>query len=315
MTISVPSPWPAFLSTLRSGRAVRTAFARDLPSVSTASTTPISNAAAAFRLRARNGEWCSQNAGQAPGHVHANLVLMSQRFAFDFLRFCLTNPSACPLLAVTAPGDPVARGVAPGSDLRTDCPRYSVYRHGELVDSPTDVVALYNDELNKGGGAVGFLLGCSFTWERELAEAGLEPRHLTNGTNVPMYHTSVPNNRSGPFGGELVVSMRPFASEEDCARAAAITGRYPGAHGAPVHWGDPEVLGIDKARVMGTGKPDWGDAVNVGEGEVPCFWACGVTPQTALMEAKLPLAITHAPGHMFITDLMDRDLVVRADST
>eukprot|EP00946_MAST-07B_sp_MAST-7B-sp1_P002909 g2909.t1 len=298
------------LQGFRSARAFRTAFARDLPSLQPSPPT----SAAAFRARARAAEWTDQNSGQAPGHVHANLVLLPEENAFDFLRFCLDNPRPCPLLAVTAPGDPCVHGVAPGSDLRTDCPRYSVYRYGELVDSPTDVVDLYNDQM--GGNAVGFLLGCSFTWERELSRAGLEPRHITNGTNVPMYHTNVPNNVSGPFGGELVVSMRPFASEDDCMRAAAITGRYPGAHGAPVHWGDPEMLGIDTAKVVGEGaSPDWGDAVNVGEDEVPCFWACGVTPHTALMKAKLPIAITHSPGHMFITDLMDHDLLLQADES
>ena len=292
-----PSPFHVFASTLRAAPAIRTAFVRELPSISGSATE-----ATAFRRRARAGEWHTQNAGQAPGHVHANLVLLPQRDAFDFLRFCLANPRPCPLLAVTAPGDPCAHGVAPGSDLRTDCPRYGVYRGGKLVDTPTEVRELYDGEMR--GDAVGFLLGCSFTWERELAEAGLEPRHITQGTNVPMFRTNVRNNRSGPFGGDMVVSMRPFASTKDCERAAAITGRYPGAHGAPVHWGDPGVLGIDDLS-----HPDWGDAVNVGPDEVPCFWACGVTPQTALMEAKLPLAITHAPGHMFITDLMDCDLL------
>ena len=263
-----------------------------------------------FRARCRSGEWSQQNSGQAPGHVHANLVIVPQEHAFDFLCFALANPRPCPLLAVTAPGDPSVK-IAKDSDVRSDCPRYNVYRFGELVDSPTDVVDLYSTEM--GEAPVGFLLGCSFTWENELSLAGLEPRHITNGTNVPMYLTNVPNIKAGPFGGHLVVSMRPFASVDDCIRAGSITGRYPGAHGSPVHWGDPAVLGIDSERLMDGSAPDWGDAVQLSETEVPCFWACGVTPQTALIDAKLPIAITHAPGHMFITDLMDKDLLIQEE--
>ena len=153
---------------------------------------------------------------------------------------------------------------------------------------------------------VGFLLGCSFSWEDKLAAAGLAPRHVEAGTNVPMYRTNIPNVNAGPFGGELVVSMRPYAPA-DVARAAALTAGYPGAHGGPVHWGDPTALGIARDEL---GAPPWGDAVEVREGEAPVFWACGVTPQTALMAARLPLAVTHAPGHMFICDVTDDELFV-----
>ncbi len=297
------SPLRAFREAVAAARTLRTAFARDLPAAAPGRAE--SAAAAAFRAQCRAGTWTGQSSGQAPGHVHANMVIVPGDRAFDFLLFALRNPRPCPLLAVTSPGDPCAAGVAPGSDLRTDLPRYHVYRHGELAASPHDVHDAYAEMEDP----VGFLLGCSFTWEAELAAAGLEPRHLARGTNVPMYETDIRNNPSGPFGGNLVVSMRPFADEAACRRADAITARYPGAHGGPIHWGAPEDIGIDGGRLRAGAVPDWGDAVDVHDGEVPCFWACGVTPQSALVEARLPLAISHAPGHMFVCDLIDEDLL------
>ena len=209
-------------------------------------------------------------------------------------------PQACPLLSVTDPGDPVPHNVAPQGDLRTDIPKYCVYRDGKLEREVEDISALWTADM------VGFLLGCSFSWEQALADAGLCPRHVTQGTNVPMYRTTVPNVQAGKFKGKLVVSMRPYKPSEVSA-VAGITQRFPGAHGGPVHWGDPAALGLDPAAL---GAPHYGEAAAVGEGEVPVFWCCGVTPQTAIVEAALPLVLTHAPGHMFVCDILDTELKV-----
>jgi uncharacterized protein YcsI (UPF0317 family) len=254
--------------------------------------------AAKFRQRCRSGAFTDQTSGSVPGFVQANLVALPQEHAFDFLRFCLANPRACPLLDVTAPGDPAPRTVAADADLRTDIPKYWVWRDGQVAEERTDVSDLWSD------GMVGFLLGCSFSWEHLLHEHYLTPRQIEERCNVPMYRTNVPNVAVGPFGGNLVVSMRPYLPSQ-LSTVAALTGRYPGAHGGPVHWGDAGEIGVNVQ-----GPPDWGDQVTIREGEVPAFWACGVTPQEALRQAKLPLAITHAPGHMFVSDLTDSEIHV-----
>lgn len=257
--------------------------------------------AAKLRARCRTGEFTDQTSGSAMGFVQANLVAVRQEHAFDFLRFCLANPRACPLLDVTAPGDPVPRVVTDGtSDLRTDLPKYLVWRDGEVAEAREDVSDVWPDDM------IGFLLGCSFTWEQMLHEAYCTPRQIEEQCNVPMYRTNIPNSAVGPFGGDLVVSMRPYRPEQ-LSTVAALTERYPGAHGGPIHWGDPSEIGVSI-----DGEPDFGDRVTVREGEVPVFWACGVTPQEALREAQLPLAITHAPGHMFVTDLTDSEIHVPA---
>jgi uncharacterized protein YcsI (UPF0317 family) len=202
------------------------------------------------------------------------------------------------VLDVTEPGDPVPRHSAPDADLRTDLPRYRVWEHGRLVAEPTDIHGRWRDDL------VSFVIGCSFTFEVAMLRAGLPVRHIEQGRNVPMYRTTIPCAPAGPFRGPLVVSMRPLTPVQ-AVQAVQITSRYPAVHGAPVHVGDPGAIGIaDLAR------PDFGETVEVREGEVPVFWACGVTPQCALMEAKLPLAITHAPGCMFVTDLRDESLAL-----
>jgi uncharacterized protein YcsI (UPF0317 family) len=260
--------------------------------------------AAEWRQEIRAGRWRRPTAGLAPGYVQANLVIVPAAAADDFLGFCQRNPRPCPLLDVTAPGDPEPRRTAPGADVRTDLPRYRVFRDGRPVEERYDLRALWRDDL------VAFLLGCSFTFEEALQRAGLRIRHLDLGRNVPMYVTNRSCEPAGPFAGPMVVSMRPFAPA-DVPRVEAITARYLLAHGAPVHAGDPAAIGIgDLAR------PDFGDPVPVEPGEVPVFWACGVTPQVALRRARLPLAITHAPGHMFITDLTaDRILDVAPGAT
>jgi uncharacterized protein YcsI (UPF0317 family) len=251
---------------------------------------------AAVRQAARRGDLNGPTPGLALGYVQANLVVVPRDLAFDFLLFCQRNPKPCPLLDVTEPGSAEPKLVASGADLRTDLPRYRVYEHGELVDEPTDLRRWWRDDL------VGFLLGCSFTFENALLQAGVPVRHLEAGCNVPMYRTNRACRPAGAFHGPLVVSMRPLLPEQAVA-ATRICARFPRAHGTPVHFGDPAALGIrDLAR------PDFGDPVAVRAGEVPVFWACGVTPQAVAMEARPPFLITHKPGHMFVTDLRDVEL-------
>ncbi|TMQ31800.1 MAG: putative hydro-lyase [Planctomycetota bacterium] len=235
-------------------------------------------------------------AGLAMGYVQANLVIVPRELAFDFLLFCHRNPKPCPLLDVTEPGSPEPRRVAPGADLRTDLPRYRVYRHGELVEEPADLRSWWRDDL------VGFLLGCSFTFENALLRAGVPVRHLETGCNVPMYRTNLPCTPAGVLHGPMVVSMRPLTPAQT-VKAVAVCSHYPRAHGAPIHFGSPEAIGIRDLD-----RPDFGDSVEVRPGEVPVFWACGVTPQAVAMEVKPSLLITHKPGHMFVTDLRDVEL-------
>jgi uncharacterized protein YcsI (UPF0317 family) len=251
---------------------------------------------AALRLAIRAGRWTGPTAGLARGYVQANVVILPAADAGDFAEFCRLNAQPCPLLEQTAPGDPEPRGCAPGADLRSDVPRYRVFRQGVAEpDEPTDVRGLWRDDL------VGFLLGCSFTFENALLAAGLPVRHVEQGRNVPMYRTSRHCRPAGRFAGNLVVSMRPFRPHQ-VEQAASITARFPTMHGAPVHVGDPAELGI-----ADLGQPDFGDPVAIHPGEVPVFWACGVTPQLALAAARCDLAITHSPGCMFVTDWKDAD--------
>jgi uncharacterized protein YcsI (UPF0317 family) len=248
------------------------------------------------RRRIRNGGFIGATAGLAAGNVQANLVVLPQALAHDFLRFAQANPKPCPVLAVSEPGDPHLPALGEDLDLRTDLPKYRVWRDGELAGEPTDIRDLWRDDL------VGFALGCSFSFEEALVEAGLELRHITCGTNVPMYRTNIRCVPAGPFVGPLVVSMRPFAPA-DAIRAIQITSRFPSVHGAPVHIGLPEAIGIaDLAR------PDYGDRVPVRTGELPVFWACGVTPQAVVAEARPEFCVTHAPGSMLITDLLNAKL-------
>ena len=246
------------------------------------------------RLACRKGEWTGPTAGLAPNYAQANLVILPRDWAFDFLLFCQRNPRPCPLISVTEAGSWQPADVACDADLRTDLPKYRVWRDGQLVDEPTDVRGLWRDDL------VSFLIGCSFTFEAALLRAGVAVRHIELGRNVPMFRTNVPCVPAGRFSGPLVVSMRPL-KPADAIRAVEISSRFTGSHGSPIHIGFPEQIGISDI-----GRPDYGDSVPVHEGELPVFWACGVTPQAALLEAKPPFAITHAPGCMFVTDVVDR---------
>jgi uncharacterized protein YcsI (UPF0317 family) len=250
---------------------------------------------AEVRAACRGGAWDRPTAGLAPGFVQANLMVVPREAAFEFLLFCQRNPKPCPIVEVVEAGRVEPR-CAPGADLRRDLPRYRIYRDGRLAEEVTDVASAWRDDL------VAFLIGCSFSFEEALAEAGVPLRHVECGCNVPMYRTTRPCEPAGRFSGPLVVSMRPIPAGQ-VPLAVQVTGRYERVHGAPVHVGAPEQLGIrDLAR------PDYGDPVEIRAGEIPVFWGCGVTPQSVALASRLPFCITHAPGHMFVTDLRNVDL-------
>lgn len=244
----------------------------------------------------RVGQLNRPTPGLAPGYVQANLVVLPLDLAFEFLLFCLRNPKPCPILDVTDVGDPEPKLIAPGADIRTDLPRYCIFCHGELIEETTDICAFWRDDL------VAFLIGCSFSFETAMLNAGLSVRHIEERKNVPMYKTSIDCLANHTFSSPLVVSMRPL-TPQDAIRAVEVTSRFAKAHGSPIHIGNPEQLGITDLS-----RPDYGEAVTIQEGEVPVFWACGVTTQTAIAQAKPVFAITHAPGHMFISDWRDEML-------
>ena len=236
------------------------------------------------RQAIRNGEWLSHTSGLAPGYAQGNIVILPQDLAADFLRFCQRNPKPCPLLAVSEPGDPLLPTLGHDVDIRSDVPRYRVWENGKLLSEVTDITKLWRSDL------VTFVLGCSFSFEHALIEAGIDLRHVREGKNVAMYRTNIQTTPAGPFHGPLVVSMRPM-SPANAIRAVQVTARVPAVHGAPVHIGLPEMIGISDL-----GKPDFGDAVEILPGELPVFWACGVTPEAVLMEAAPAFCITHEPG-------------------
>jgi uncharacterized protein YcsI (UPF0317 family) len=248
------------------------------------------------RRRIRTGGFTGPTSGLAQGNVQANLVVLPQALAHDFLRFAKANPKPCPVLAVSEAGDPHFPTLGSDLDIRTDLPRYRVWRDGELVAEPTDLRDVWRDDL------VSFAIGCSFSFEEALIEDGIEVRHIACGSNVPMYRTNIPCTPAGVFHGNLVVSMRPM-KPKDAIRAVQITTRFPSVHGAPVHLGFPAQIGI-----ADIGKPDYGDAVPIAADEMPVFWACGVTPQAVIAQVRPEFCITHAPGAMLITDLRNTSL-------
>ncbi len=253
---------------------------------------------AKLRELVRRGEIDETTAGMAPGHVQANLVVLPSDIAFDFMLFCQRNPRPCPLLEVTERGSYEPRRLAPGADLRYDVPRYRVYRDGELEAEVPDIADYWRDDL------VAFLLGCSFSFENALIRAGVAMRHIDRGTTVPMFITDVQTEPAGSLSGPMVVSMRPIPRDK-VVRATQVTSRFPAVHGAPFHIGSPEAIGISDVS-----RPDLGEPIEIKDGEVPVFWACGVTPQAVAMNSRPPLMITHAPGYMFITDAVDEDYAV-----
>jgi len=257
----------------------------------TARTTVTMATPVEIRRAIAAGEWVEHTGGLAPGYTQANLVILPAEYAYDFLLFCVRNPKPCPLIDVTDPGSPNPAFAAPGADLRVDLPRYRVYERGRVVEEPTDLTDHWRDDW------VAFLLGCSYTFEYALQNAGVRLRHVEERRNVSMFRTARECVPAGRFHGPLVVSMRPIRAEQ-VANAVEISSRYRRAHGAPVHVGDPFSLGIADLT-----QPDWGESLPLELGEVPVFWACGVTPQAVALAAQVPLMITHAPGHMFITDI------------
>lgn len=254
--------------------------------------------AAEVRALIREGKWTAPTSGLALGYVQANMIVLPRDWAFDFLLYATRNPKPCPILDVTEPGDPETRMIAPGADIRTDLPKYRVWENGELVDEPGDILSVWRDDL------VAFMIGCSFSFEGALLKAGIRIRHMDENVNVPMYLTSVPCIPASRFSGNTVMSMRPIPHNQ-VVKAVTCTAKLPAVHGAPMHIGSPEAIGVRNIN-----KPEFGDAVTIKEGEVPVFWACGVTPQAAVMQSKPPFAITHAPGYMFIADKRDADYEV-----
>lgn len=249
-------------------------------------------APADFRALCRAGIFTGPTSGVASGHVQANMMILPREFAFDFLLFCQRNPKPCPLVEVLEPGKFEPR-CAPGGDVRTDLPGYRIFENGRLVKEVKDITDFWRDDL------VTFLIGCSFSFENALITGGIPLRHVDRGVNVAMYKTNIPCQSAGRFQGNMVVSMRPVKSR-DVARAVEISGRYPQVHGAPVHIGHPELIGIaDLSR------PDFGDAVPLMEDELPLFWACGVTPQYVAELSAIPFCISHSPGKMLVTDFLN----------
>jgi hypothetical protein len=246
-----------------------------------------------MRRRIRDGHIVGQTSGLAPGFVQGNLVVLPQAYAAEFLLYCQRNPKPCPVLAVGDPGDPALSALGEDLDVRSDVPMYRIWRDGVLVEETHDATRHWRGDL------VSFVLGCSFSFEQALIGEGIRLRHVEQGRNVAMYRTSVPTASAGRFSGPLVVSMRPMRAA-DAIRAIQVTSRYPAVHGAPVHFGDPSLIGIGDLS-----RPDFGDPVEILDDEVPVFWACGVTPQAAVAAAKPEFCITHSPGSMLITDLRD----------
>lgn len=236
-------------------------------------------------------------AGLAPGYMQANLIALPSKYAFDFLLFAQRNPKPCPVVGVLEAGQFTSE-LIPGGDIRTDIPSYRVFRDGICTEEPASVEGLWDEDM------VGFLIGCSFTFETPLLEHGIPLAHIEQGRNVPMYKTTIETTPAGAFSGPMVVSMRPIPAHQ-VADAVRITSRYPSVHGAPVHVGNPEEIGITDINA-----PDFGDAVDIPTGTIPVFWACGVTPQAIVMNSKPELAITHSPGQMLVTNARDADYQV-----
>jgi len=247
------------------------------------------------RAAIRSGEVDFPTAGMCEGYAQANLVILPAQYAEDFKEYCRLNPFPCPVLEVVS-GTPKTLVMGEGGDITTDIPEYFVYRNGEFSERLYDVSHLWQDDF------VGFLIGCSFSFEDALMREGIEVRHIATGRNVPMYKTNIQTKKAGPFEGPMVCSMRPM-TPENAQRAYDITVKMPNVHGAPVHMGDPAEIGIKDVM-----NPDYGESVEIREGEIPVFWPCGVTPQAAIENAKLPLVITHSPGYMYITDIVNSEL-------
>ena len=254
-----------------------------------------------IRKRIAAREITGPTAGMCAGYAQANLVILPREYAYDFLLFTQRNPRSCPLLEVGDVGDPYLKTMAPGCDITKEIPKYRIYRKGELQGEYPEISDYWREDL------VSFLIGCSFSFEAEMLETGIPVRHIEENCNVPMYKTNIPCQSAGMFRGNMVVSMRPIPYQQ-VSKAVMVTGAMPRVHGAPVHIGAPEQIGIRDLD-----RPDFGDMVTIRSGEVPVFWPCGVTPQNVIMESKPDLCITHAPGHMLITDVRNIELKYGSD--
>lgn len=254
---------------------------------------------AQIRQIIRDGTYKGHTSGLATKYAQANLAILPKEDAYDFLLFAQRNPQACPILDVTEVGSYSPDGVAKGADLRTDIPRYIIYRDGIPVEEVEDLTEIWQEDF------VAFLIGCSFSFEGMILENDIDIRHISDNHNVPMYNTNIACRPAGKFHGNTVVSMRPM-TPTNAIRAVQLTSKIPDVHGAPVHIGDPTAIGIYGDLMA----PDYGEASEIYEGEIPVFWACGVTPQAVAMASKPKLMITHAPGHMFITDVKNASLSV-----
>ena len=253
---------------------------------------------ATLRQKIRSGEHTGNTSGLCAGFVQCNMVILPKDWAAEFLQFSQMNPKPCPVLGMSDPGSWEIPELAANLDIRTDIPSYKLFENGEFTQEVTDIRDHWRDDL------VTFMLGCSFSFEESLIADGLEVRNISEGSNVPMYRTNIPCRTAGRFSGTMVVSMRPFLAA-DAIRAVQICTRFPSVHGAPVHLGDPSLIGINDIS-----KTDFGDPVTIHEGELPVFWACGVTPQVALEQAKPPFCITHSPGCMLVTDVPNSKLAI-----
>ncbi|PWQ95601.1 putative hydro-lyase [Leucothrix pacifica] len=253
---------------------------------------------AELRQQIRRGDHTGNTSGLCAGFVQCNMVILPKDWAAEFLQFSQLNPKPCPVLGMSAPGSWEIPELAANLDVRSDLPSYKLFENGEFIQEVTDIKEHWRDDL------VTFMLGCSFSFEEALLADGLEVRNISEGCNVPMYRTNIPCRTAGRFSGTMVVSMRPFLAA-DAIRAVQICTRFPSVHGAPVHLGDPSLIGIDDIS-----KTDFGDPVTLHENEIPVFWACGVTPQVALEQAKPPFCITHSPGCMLVTDVPNSKLAI-----
>jgi uncharacterized protein YcsI (UPF0317 family) len=262
----------------------------------TAGPAAIVTGARAIRTEIRAGRHQGSTEGLAPGAVQGNVAIFTRELASDFQRFCYLNPKPCPLIGMTNVGDPMLPMLGDDIDIRTDVPQYRVFHDGAMVEDVTDISHLWTDDM------VAFVLGCSYSFEEALIQAGLRLPHIEAGCDVPVFRTNIQTTPAGPFGGDLVVSMRAF-TPADAIRAIQITSRFPNVHGAPVHFGDPAAIGIADIN-----KADWCDSVPLEDGQVPVFWACGVTPQVAIERARPPLCITHRASHMLISDRVNAEL-------
>ncbi|MBT5931104.1 MAG: putative hydro-lyase [Rhodobacteraceae bacterium] len=252
-----------------------------------------SSSAELVRAAIRNGSYEGHTAGLAAGKLQCNLAILPEEYALDFLRFCQRNPKPCPVVGVGDTGNPNLPTLGHDIDIRTDVSKYRIFVDGSLTDEVTDISDVWADDL------VTVALGCSFTFENALLRNEIPVRHIETGRNVPMYRSNIDLTPAGRFAGQMVVTMRPVP-EEQVAQTKAISSKFPQAHGSPIAVGDPSQIGIADLS-----KPDWGDAVEVRAGEIPVYWACGVTPQNVLLDAKLPICITHSPGHMLISDVAE----------